>query len=314
MKNNWYKIAQSSSQYTVKEGDTLSIIAKNLLGDEKLWTEIHKINPQIKDPAKIIAGSLINIPIITKKEEHPKYTIKSGDTLASIAKSLLGNANLWKEIHKINPQIKDPSKVDVGTVINIPHGSDPEKIVTKEVKEQKEDAANTAGISGIQMLKSEISKGEGDYNSYNTGKAGDTPRPTITITSFTVGQIMKMQEEGKVFAVGKYQFIPVTLREAVNNKKVGVKQSDLFSPQTQEKLFMHLIYKRPKLMSYLNGKSNDINSAVNDLAAEFASMPNTSGSGNYDNDKAKNKARGGLKRVERIKEILRILRKEMSEK
>ena len=61
-------------------------------------------------------------------------------------------------------------------------------------------------------------------------------------------------------------------------------------------------------MSYLNVKSNDIDAAVNALAAEFASLPMTSGQGKYDGDKAKNKASGGLQRVEKIKSILKELR------
>ncbi len=63
MITNWFKLsqAQSYSQYTVKDKDTLSSIAKNVLGDEKRWQEIAKINPQI-NPNRIKAGMVINMP------------------------------------------------------------------------------------------------------------------------------------------------------------------------------------------------------------------------------------------------------------
>jgi muramidase (phage lysozyme) len=120
----------------------------------------------------------------------------------------------------------------------------------------------------------------------------------------------KKGSDGKrlLFAVGKYQMIPGTLAESVADSRVGVSAADIFDPSTQEKLFMHLMYKRQHLMDYINGKSNDINAAINDLAAEFASLPMTSGKGRYDKDSAGNKASGGLSRVEKIKSILMSIR------
>lgn len=273
-KNGWYKKAQSQSYdvYVVKEKDTLSGIAKSLLGNASLYTEIVKINPQITDPNKITPGMKINIPKIAKPTHQPVKTKPSEN------KAISKNE---KEIAK-----KEENEKDVQQTV-----ADP-----------------------LEQLKAEISKSEGNYNAYNRGKAGDTPNPTIDITKLTVGQIMTMQNtiakdgKRKLFAVGKYQMIPVTLAEAVANSRVGVKKEDLFDATTQEKLFMHLLYKRPKLMAYINGTSEDLNAAVNDLASEFASIPTTSGRGAYDGDKAKNKASGGLARVEKIKTILKSMR------
>lgn len=241
------------------------------------------------------------------------YTVVEGDSLSAIAKKMLNDISRWPEIQKLN-NIVDPNKIKPGQVLKMPSNV----VVPENANIQsKEDVYNQTSMSretALEELKQEIARGEGNYYSYNRGYAGDTKRPVIDITKLTVQQIMDKQStklaDGKrqLFAVGKYQMIPVTLAEAVRNPNVGVSVSDMFTPEVQEKLFMHLIYKRPNLMAYINGKNNDIDAAVNDLAAEFASLPTTSGKGRYDKDSAGNKATGGLERVEKIKRILMSIR------
>ncbi len=53
----------SESTYTVKPGDSLSLIAKNLWGDAIRWKEIFEANrDQIKDPNLIRVGQVLKIP------------------------------------------------------------------------------------------------------------------------------------------------------------------------------------------------------------------------------------------------------------
>ncbi|HMC56729.1 MAG TPA: LysM peptidoglycan-binding domain-containing protein [Gemmatimonadaceae bacterium] len=55
--------AGSARQYTVKSGDTLSKIAKELYGDASQWKKIQSANADvIKDPDKIQPGWTLNIP------------------------------------------------------------------------------------------------------------------------------------------------------------------------------------------------------------------------------------------------------------
>lgn len=243
--------------------------------------------------------------ISQSQQSEKTYVVQKGDTLSGISKKLLNNINRWPEIQALN-NIKDPSMIKPGQILKIPSVNLEE--ISKPV--QKTPIVSQSGV--LEALKKEISRTEGNYGAYNRGKAGDTSVPQIDITKLTIGQIMQMQASGKMFAVGKYQMIPVTLKEAINNKKIGLKESDVFSPQNQEKLFMYLLYKRPSLMSYIEGKSDDIDAAVNDLAKEFASLPTTSGKGYYDGDSAGNKASGGKERVDKIKEILKNLRSSLS--
>ena len=51
------------ASYTVKSGDTLSKIAKHLLGDANAYMEIFNLNrDQLSDPDKIQPGQLLKIP------------------------------------------------------------------------------------------------------------------------------------------------------------------------------------------------------------------------------------------------------------
>lgn len=55
--------AQSARTYTVVKGDSLSKIAKRVLGDASLWPRIYEANRSIiKDPDLIHPGQVLTIP------------------------------------------------------------------------------------------------------------------------------------------------------------------------------------------------------------------------------------------------------------
>jgi len=55
--------AQAGQTYTVKSGDTLSKIAKEMLGDANAYMEIFNANKdQLHDPDKIKPGQVLTIP------------------------------------------------------------------------------------------------------------------------------------------------------------------------------------------------------------------------------------------------------------
>ena len=137
----------------------------------------------------------------------------------------------------------------------------------------------------VMPLADLISQGEGDWNAVNRGYAGDTPGGIQRLTgktfeNFTVGQVMDMQRS-RVYAVGRYQFIPVTLRYAVAMSEVS--PLDMFTPETQNKLFAALLdHKRPAVGAYIRGNHNLQGWALNELAKEWASVEYRYGRGYYD--------------------------------
>jgi nucleoid-associated protein YgaU len=53
--------AQSAHEYVVREGDTLSAIAKRVFGDERQWVVIARANA-IEDPQALRVGQRLTIP------------------------------------------------------------------------------------------------------------------------------------------------------------------------------------------------------------------------------------------------------------
>jgi len=125
-----------------------------------------------------------------------------------------------------------------------------------------------------QPIADLIAKGEGNWDSVNRGRAGDTPGGIQSITGkrfheLTVEQVLWLQR-GSVYAVGRYQLIPSTMKLAV--KWSGIAWSAKFDQTTQNKLFCTLLsHKRPQIGRYLNGEGA-IQPALDALAKEWASV------------------------------------------
>ena len=140
-----------------------------------------------------------------------------------------------------------------------------------------------------QALADLIMQGEGGWESANKGNAGDTPGGIPGLSKMTIGQVMDLQSQGWN-AMGGPQFIGTTLPIAMRD--AGLTESDVFSPANQVKMLFALMYKskRPRLAAYLNGTSDDLNAAHEDLSLEWASIQGPSGAGSYDYDSAGNYA------------------------
>ncbi|CAG9620610.1 C40 family peptidase [Sutcliffiella rhizosphaerae] len=123
----------STSTYTIKSGDTLSVIARN---HNTTLSEILKWNPDIKDVNRIFVGQVVKIggqggqapstpvtPPATPAPASGTYTIKSGDNLSSVASR---HGVTLNALLSANPTIKDANRISIGQVVSIP-GS---KVVT----------------------------------------------------------------------------------------------------------------------------------------------------------------------------------------
>jgi peptidoglycan hydrolase-like protein with peptidoglycan-binding domain len=156
---------------------------------------------------------------------------------------------------------------------------------------QSSTQTNPYGFGPDNELGRLIGRGEGSYNSYNRGNAGDSSKPQ-NLTDLTVGEIMRRQDLSKndpnyLFAVGKYQFVDDTLKETV--AKLGIDKNAKFTPQLQEKMFADYLIdeKRPAVHNYIVGKTGGaqgLHNAQVALSMEFASVgdPDKGGRSHYD--------------------------------
>ncbi|WP_331345140.1 hypothetical protein [Cellvibrio sp. UBA7661] len=138
-----------------------------------------------------------------------------------------------------------------------------------------------------------IAKGEGGYNSMNNGTRNNkiinsTHNASIylgeDLTEMSLDEIMIMQQGTidsgrKIFAAGRYQMIPGTLKSAVQSSELDPDIN--FTPKTQDQLAIQLIEKRKPLVDYLHGNHDDINAAMLSMSKEWASIPNPATGDSY---------------------------------
>jgi len=135
--------------------------------------------------------------------------------------------------------------------------------------------------------------GKAGYNAANMGTKGGKIqglKQPVNLEQLTVGEVMERQaikwgskdEDKKLFAVGKYQVIPGTLKDAVT--ALGISKSDPFDAKTQERIFNDYLLKvrKPSLQDYLVSKEDDpvlLKKAIHELSLEWASIadPNIPG-------------------------------------
>ena len=148
--------------------------------------------------------------------------------------------------------------------------------------------SRSSGGSGMEKLLAFISKGEGGYNAMNQGTRGGqivgSTQNSSTIlgkklTDMTIGEIVQNQKEGKLFAAGRYQIIPITMPVAL--KGAGAGMNDKFDEKTQDELGKALIFNRPTLGGYIKKRNDNLRGAMKDFAMEWASMPDPDTGNSY---------------------------------
>jgi LysM repeat protein len=114
-----FAAAACGDTYTVKSGDYLTKIAKTC---EVTYDALLKANPEIKDPNKIFVGQVIRIKASASLPGVPvtgtqEYVVVKGDTLFKIATRY---GTTVENMLKLNPEIKDASKIYVGQKLRVP--------------------------------------------------------------------------------------------------------------------------------------------------------------------------------------------------
>lgn len=132
-------------EYVVQEDDSLWTIAAHWFGDATRWQEIADTNPAI-NPDRLRVGQKLQLPshqpgagavalnraaavpatgTTTKTRaagETAYYTVRSGDTLSTIAHARYRNGARWREIYDANRAAIgwDPDRLKVGMKLKMP--------------------------------------------------------------------------------------------------------------------------------------------------------------------------------------------------
>lgn len=151
--------------------------------------------------------------------------------------------------------------------------------MAKATHEAVKQAVGSAASGGYAKLGQLIASGEGDYNSVNRGLVNGknlgsfkTDLSKMTISQILARNKLKPGNKLRMNAVGKYQIIASTMKQAV--KAMGLSGNEKFTPELQERIFREfLIPKRKGLNDYLQGGKTSLERAQYEAAMEWASIP-----------------------------------------
>lgn len=110
-----------------------------------------------------------------------------------------------------------------------------------------------------------------NYNKCNKTKGGLKAVNNLNLADLTVGEIQEKQKNRDLFAVGRYQLIPITFNGAISSLNLNL--SDKMDKDKQDEIFDEYLIKikRPKIISYLEGNGS-LEDAMYSAAQEWASI------------------------------------------
>ena len=141
-------------------------------------------------------------------------------------------------------------------------------------------ASGIPGAGGVLgALVAAHESGRPGYNAFNRGNAGDSARAAMDFATMSLAQITQLQalppgNPNRLFAVGKYQMIPGTMKLAI--AALNLPLNTMLIPELQETFFRNYLIaiKRPQVKSFITGQGASLADAQLAMAREFASFPN----------------------------------------
>lgn len=124
-----------------------------------------------------------------------------------------------------------------------------------------------------------ISLAEAGSKGYDAVQHGATRRPSRVPTQMTIADIYQWIDNtpGQPHAIGRYQFIPATLKRLV--RELGLNTQETFSPNVQDRLAQVLLAEAG-FHDVSRGKMGR-RTFMNNLAKIWAGLPNSSGKSHY---------------------------------
>lgn len=273
----------------------------NGVGIEFKVNDAWRNNPQLKQIAKDLNQGPDSVAAPLNKLIRASAHM-SGNTDYEKVYNEQYKTRLWKTGEDVSPTLEQMTGKDLSgpaslnELSNIPKGA---LEAPKRPDDYKETTTTLRGQTG-QLLDA-IGAAEG--STYNT-MFGYAERPGgafegTNITSMTLNEIQALQKEmvkknGISSAIGKYQFIQDTLKEAI--KGLGLKGDEKFTPEIQDKLAIWLLKNRTSFDKWASGEA-DPAAFQNELASQWASIPNTSGKSAYAGDGVNNASAEGKRLI-----------------
>jgi len=168
-----------------------------------------------------------------------------------------------------------PSAAPAASVASAPQPApEPQPAPPKSAALEKYAASLASNIAQFES-------GKAGYNAYNKGTVGNkmigSDKP-IDFSNMSIAEYLKRgsldsSNPDRIFAMGKYQIVPDTMKQLVKALKLDPDKT-LLDATTQDLLFTEglIKQKRQNVADYLAGRSDNRDAAILDLAKEFASV------------------------------------------
>ena len=119
-----------AKEHVVQAGDDLWSLAERYYGNGRQWRKIAAANPAVLTggPDRLQVGWRLMIP---DPDQAPPagdrvITVRSGDTLSSLAERELGSSTRWTDIFRVNrAQLSDPDELAAGMRLALPEAKKP---------------------------------------------------------------------------------------------------------------------------------------------------------------------------------------------
>lgn len=130
-----------------------------------------------------------------------------------------------------------------------------------------------------ESIRNLIARAEAGPDGYDAVQYGASVRPSSRPTRMTLEQIYAWIAEtpGQPHAIGRYQFIPATLRRLVDH--LAVRPDALFSPMLQDRM-ANVLIDEAGFTEFLAGNMGR-KTFMNRLARVWAGLPTSSGKSHY---------------------------------
>lgn len=132
----------------------------------------------------------------------------------------------------------------------------------------------------IHAIRALIQEAESRREGYDAVQHGARIKPDKKPTQMTLAEIFDWIDAtpGQPHAIGRYQFIPVTLRRVMT--KARIKPTQRFSPDIQDKL-ADILLAEAGIHSFLSGRL-ERQAFMDNMAKIWAGLPNSTGRSHYD--------------------------------
>jgi len=143
-------------------------------------------------------------------------------------------------------------------------------VALREMIAEAESGGRFGGYNAInRVIGGDTLPNDSNYNLSTNGKR---------LTEMTIGEVLEKQKlklgtPGRIFAAGRYQVVPDTLRGAVSALNLNLNQ--LYNEKTQDRIYEYLLSARLSLGGYVkcDARFTDVDEAALQLAQEWASFP-----------------------------------------